>query len=180
MTEVPPHERRTALLVQVPVAEAVDGFRRRHLAASVARGLPAHVTVLFPFVGAASIDAELRAQVVEHFATFSAFSAELARVDRFDAHVWLAPEPRERFIALLAGTHDRFPQFPPYGDAFAEPVPHLTIAEIGPGEGVVDVAQQAERELGAGLPFSFTVRRISLFEELADGTWQQSDSFELG
>jgi 2'-5' RNA ligase len=180
MTEVPPHERRTALLVQVPVAEAVDDFRRRHLAASVARGIPAHVTVLFPFAGPASIDAGLRAQVVEHFATFSAFSAELARVDRFDAHVWLAPEPHERFIALLAGTHARFPQLPPYGDAFAEPVPHLTIGEIGPDENVEQLSEQAERELGAGLPFDFAVRRISLFEELADGRWQQSDSFELG
>ena len=107
---------------------------------------------------AASIDAGLRAQVVEHFATFSAFSAELARVDRFDAHVWLAPEPHERFVALLAGTHARFPQFPPYGDAFAEPVPHLTIAEVGPDESVERLAEQAERELGAGLPFGFAVR----------------------
>ena len=181
MIEVPPHERRTALLVQVPVAEAVDDFRRRHLAASVARGIPAHVTVLFPFAGAASIDAELRAQVVEHFATFSGFSAELARVDRFDAHVWLAPEPHEQFIALLAGTHARFPQFPPYGeDAFAEPVPHLPIAETDPGGSVDQLAAEAERELGAELPFTFAVQRISLIEELADGTWQQSDSFELG
>lgn len=180
MTEVVPHERRTALLVEVPVEKAVDAFRRRHLAAAVARGLPAHVTVLFPFAAAASIDGELRAQVVEYFATFSAFSADLARVDRFDAHVWLAPEPHERFIALLTGTHVRFPQFPPYGDALAEPVPHLTIAEVGRGGSVEHVAEQAERALGAGLPFSFTVQRISLFEELADGTWQQSDSFELG
>jgi 2'-5' RNA ligase len=180
MTEVPPHERRTALLVQVPVDAAVDDFRRRHLAATVARGLPAHVTVLFPFAGVASIDGELRAQVVEHFATSSAFSAELVRVDRFEAHVWLAPEPHERFIALLTGAYARFPQFPPYGDEFAEPAPHLTIAEVGPGGSVEHVAEQAERELGAGFPFSFTVQRISLFEELADGTWQQSDSFELG
>ena len=73
-----------------------------------------------------------------------------------------------------------FPQFPPYGDAFAEPVPHLTIAEVGPGESVEQVAEQAESELGPGLPFAFTVDRVGLFEELADGTWQQSDSFELG
>ena len=180
MTEVPPHERRTALLVQVPVAEAVDDFRRRHLAASVARGIPAHVTVLFPFAGPASIDAGLRAQVVEHFATFSAFSADLARVDRFDAHVWLAPEPHERFIALLAGTYARFPQFPPYGDAFAEPVPHLTIAEVGVDGSIERVAEEAERALGPGLPFAFGVDRVDLFEELSDGMWQQCESFELG
>ncbi len=136
MAEVPPDERRTALLVEVPVEARVDDFRQRHLAATVARGLPAHVTVLFPFAAATDVDARLRAEVAEHFRTITAFTAELTRVDRFDAHVWLAPEPHERFIALLTETHARFPQFPPYGDAFAEPVPHLTIAEVGPGESV--------------------------------------------
>jgi 2'-5' RNA ligase len=179
MTEVP-HERRTALLVQVHVEDPVDDFRRRHLAASVARGLPPHVTVLFPFAPAAAIDAELRAQVVEHFSIFPAFDAELTRVGRFDAHVWLAPEPHERFIALLAGTYARFPRFPPYGDAFAEPVPHLTIAEVGADGNFEQVTEEAERTLGPGLPFAFGVDRVDLFEELSDGMWQQCESFELG
>ena len=59
-------------------------------------------------------------------------------------------------------------------------MPHLTIAEVGPDGSVEHVAEHAERELGPGLPFAFTVDRVGLFEELADGTWQQSDSFELG
>jgi len=81
---------------------------------------------------------------------------------------------------LLTEAHARFPQFPPYGDAFTEPVPHLTIAEAGAGESVDDLVEQAEHELGAGLPFGFTVDRVALFEELADGTWREADSFELG
>ena len=179
MTEVP-HERRTALLVQVPVEDPVDDFRRRHLAASVARGLPAHVTVLFPF---APRRPSMPSCVRRSWST-SRHSprsrAELTRVGRFDAHVWLAPEPHERFIALLAGTYARFPLFPPYGDAFAEPVPHLTIAEVGPDGSIERVTEEAESALGPGLPFAFDVDRIGLFEELTDGTWQQSDSFELG
>ena len=177
---MPSHERRTALLVEVPVEARVDDFRRRHLAATVERGLPAHVTVLFPFAAAAGIDARLRAQAREHFEAFPAFTAELTRVGRFDAHVWLAPEPHERFIALLAETYARFPQFPPYGNAFTEPVPHLTIAEVGVDESVGDLAERAGRELEAGLPFRFTVDRVALYVELADGTWRQSDTFELG
>ena len=173
-------ERRTALLVEVPVEAPVDDFRGRHLAASVARGIPAHVTVTFPFAAASSLDPRLHADVVEHFATFDPFTAALTRVDRFDAHVWLAPAPHERFVELLTRTYDRFPQFPPYGDAFAEPVPHLTIAEIGQGESIETVAVDAERELSPGLPFAFTVDRVSLYEERPGGTWQRSDSFELG
>ena len=180
MAEVPPDERRTALLIEVAVEAPVDEFRQRHLAATVARGLPAHVTVLFPFAAAGEIDARLRREVGEHFRAFAAFGAELTGVGQFDAHVWLAPEPQERFTALLTETHARFPQFPPYGDAFTEPVPHLTIAEAGAGEIVEDIVEQAENELAARLPFGFTVDRVALFEELADGTWRQADSFELG
>ena len=55
-----PAERRTALLVEVPVEAPVDDFRGRHLADSVARGIPAHVTVLFPFTAASSLDPQLR------------------------------------------------------------------------------------------------------------------------
>ena len=180
MAEVPPHERRTALFVEVPVDARVDEFRQRHLAATVARGLPAHVTVLFPFAAATGIDARLLADAAEHFGSISAFSAELTRVERFDAHVWLAPEPRDRFTALLTETYARFSELPPYGDAFAEAVPHLTIAEVRPWESVEPLVQQAEHELGAGLPFRFEVDRVALFEELADGTWRQADSFGLG
>ncbi len=179
MTEVPSHERRTALLVPVAVAEPLAAFRRRHLAGTVARGLPAHVTVLFPFATAAAFDGRLRAQVATHFAAFERFEGALARVGQFDEHVWLAPEPRDRFTALLRGTYDRFPEFPPYGNAVANAVPHLTIAEVGAGESIDQVAALAEHELSPGLPFGFIVDRVELFEELTDGTWRPSDSFEL-
>lgn len=33
-----------------------------------------------------------------------AFDFELTRVDRFDEHVWLAPEPRDRFVEQPDGT----------------------------------------------------------------------------
>jgi 2'-5' RNA ligase len=180
MPGVPPHERRTALLVEVPVPDPVDDFRRRHLAASVARGLPAHITVLFPFASPADVDAELLDHVAAHFSTLARFDGALTGVGLFDDHVWLAPDPHERFSELLHRTHARFPGFPPYGDAHAETVPHLTIAERGADETIQQVAALAERELTPVLPFSFTVDRVGLFEERADGAWHQSDSFELG
>ena len=59
-------------------------------------------------------------------------------------------------------------------------MPHLTIAEVRPWESVQALVEQAEHELGAGLPFRFEVDRVALFEELADGTWRQAGSFGLG
>jgi 2'-5' RNA ligase len=175
-----PDERRTGLLVPVPAGALVDDFRGRHLAASVARGIPPHVTVLFPFALAADWGAELRAQVASHFSAFAPFAAELTQVGRFEAYVWLKPDPHDRFIQLISATCARFPQFPPYGNAFVEPIPHLTIAEIQEGDTVERIAELAEHELGPQLPFRFEVDSVGLFEELVDGTWRQSDSFELG
>ena len=59
-------------------------------------------------------------------------------------------------------------------------MPHLTIAEVGPDGSIEQVTEEAESALGPGLPFAFDVDRVGLFEELTDGTWQQSDRFALG
>ena len=180
MAEVLPQERRSALLVPVPAEGLVDGFRQRHLAATVARRLPPHVTVLFPFAPVEDLDAALIEQLRSHFSSCTSFTAELTRVGRFDAHVWLAPEPHAQFVALLTATFARFPGFPPYGNAFAEAVPHVTIAEVGANATVEHLEELAEQELGPVLPFGFAVGHVGLFEELSDGTWRQADSFELG
>ena len=139
--------------------------------ASVARGLPAHVTVLFPFAGArdrSTLTSVRRSPSTSRRSRRSPPSS--TRVGRFDAHVWLAPEPHERFVGAAGRT--RTPasrEFPPYGDAFAEPVPHLTIAEIGKGE---HRAASPSRPSASSRRASRSRSRstdVGLFEELADG-----------
>jgi len=46
-----------------------------------------------------------------------------------DDVVWLAPHPDTGFRALIAAVSKAFPDCPPYGGAFTELVPHLTIGE---------------------------------------------------
>ena len=45
--------RRTALIVEVPEAEPAVGALRLEHDRSAARGVPAHITILFPFADAA-------------------------------------------------------------------------------------------------------------------------------
>lgn len=180
MPAIPPHERRTGLLVPVAADGLVGDFRRRFNAATVARRLPPHVTVLFPFARAVAADAGLHADLVTHFASFTAFDAELTGVGRFDRFVWLAPEPRDRFVDLITATCDRYPAFPPYEGEAGEPEPHLTIAAIADGDDAGRVAEIAYSELAQLLPFRFVVDGVSLFEEQADATWLESARFPLG
>ena len=53
-------ETVSAVLVQVPEAERVVSRHRARLDAAATAGVPAHVTVLFPFVPPAAIMAETR------------------------------------------------------------------------------------------------------------------------
>jgi 2'-5' RNA ligase len=166
--------RETALSIVVSEADAlVAGFRNRFLTHTVARKIPPHVTLLYPFVDADLLDAGLIARLEVLYAPVEPFAFELAHVDRFPAHVWLAPEPRDRFVDLIRLTCAHFPDNLPYGGLFAdsEPRPHLTIGEANVDMGIDDLAAEANRTVGPGLPLPCTARTVSLLEEQPYGTW---------
>jgi 2'-5' RNA ligase len=167
------------LLIPVPAEELVGDFRRRRNAVSVARRIPPHVTVLFPFLEAAAVNDVTHADLAAHFATFDRFEAALTGVGLFDRYVWLAPEPRDRFLGLISATCARFPEYPPYDGEDLEPEPHLTIAVIDDDDSAERVASIARVELAPALPFRFAVDSVALFEERDDGTWQESVRFGL-
>ena len=180
MPEIPPQDCRTGLLIPVAADGLVAEFRSRFNAATVARRLPPHITVLYPFARVAALDEGLSSELVTHFAGFTAFEAELTGVGQFVDFVWLAPSPRDRFVELIAATCERFPAYPPYEGEGGEPEPHLTIAKIDEGDRAETIADIARTELGPSLPFSFPVSGVSLFEEQGDGTFRETTQFQLG
>ena len=178
---IPAAERRTALVVVVDEAERlVEPFRRRHDSRAVDRRIPPHVTVLFPFVPVAELDRAVNGELESLFRSSPAFDATLGHVAAFPQHVWLVPEPRDRFLALIRDTCARFPDYPRYGGAHAEPVPHLTVGEVEDGSDVESLVAVAEHELTPGLPLRFRVERVTLLAEGTDGTWDRARDFRLG
>ena len=172
---------RTGLVVAVPAAEPlVAGFRRRFHADSVARRVPAHVTILFPFVTVEAFDAEVRDRVASHFREQQVFDASLVEVGSFPEHVWLAPAPTERFIGLITATCEQFPETPPYEGAFDSPEPHLTIGASEDGQSIDELIEAAEQELAPALPLRFRVDAATLLVEQADGTWTARERFPFG
>ena len=171
---------RAGLFVVVPADDLVGDIRRRHHAASVARQLPPHVTIWFPFRLVADVDDALRAELTRHFSGLAPFEAELTGVGSFARHVWLAPEPRDRFVELMQTTRERFQNGPFGEEAHREPVPHLTIGEVPRGEDVEHLAALAREELEPSLPFRFVVAAVSLLAEGADGLWHELTRFDLG
>jgi hypothetical protein len=147
---------RTALIVPVPEAEPqVSELRLAH-DSSAARGVPAHVTILFPFLDSDGLDEAALANLISEF---PAFDFELDRVEQFpDGATWLRPTPSSPFVDLTAAVFQRWPERPPYEGAYDEVIPHLTISETP-----IDVQLQ--------LPIVARAREVTLIEEEPSGRW---------
>jgi 2'-5' RNA ligase len=119
----------TALIVPVPSAEpAVSKWRARH-DPSAALGMPAHVTVLYPFLKPAAITHAVERELESVLSPFPAFEFKLVGVDRFPGILYLAPEPSEPFVRLTRALCERWPDHPPYNGDFDEVVPHVTVIQ---------------------------------------------------
>lgn len=166
----------TALVVTVPAAEQILAGVRSRYDPAVAAGVPAHVTVLYPWLPQVQLDEETLAELATLCASLPGFDAALTAVDRFPGGVgWLAPEPAARFKALTTAVWTRWPQAPPYQGEFDDPIPHLTIAQSQP-VAVLDAVAEQLRPL---LPIPFRVGALHLLA--FDGIrWRERARFELG
>ena len=144
VSDVPSGTARSALVVTVPEAEPVVGDLRLRLDPVAAQGVPAHVTVLFPFVPARELDDDVLRRFAAVVADEDPFGYRFARTAWFDYRVlWLAPEDDRPFRELTGCIHAAFPAFPPFEGVFDDVVPHLTVGVDRP----VAELQQAEADV---------------------------------
>ena len=167
-------------MIVVPEAESViSAFRDRYAVRSAASRIPAHVTLLVPYVPAEHLDSAAIEAARQLFGHFAPFDAELVGVGRFAEHVWLAPSPAEVFAELIRATCRRFPESP-YGAEFPDPVPHLTVGEASVDVSVEEIVRAAEREIVPRLPVRFRVSAATLLVEQVGGTWLRDADFGFG
>ena len=165
---------RSALIVVVPEAEPIVGeWRLQYDNARL--GIPAHVTLLFPFVPADVLDEALFEELCPLFAAQPAFAVSFPRVARFPDHAWLAPEPSEPFVRLTELIFERYSGYPPYEGIHDEVIPHLTV-----GEGDAAFQDEVERALNPSLPVESVVRDVVLLAEDESGYWRPRERFPLG
>lgn len=169
----------SALVVLVPEAEGLVGpFRARHDAAAVA-GMPAHVTLLYPFKPPHEIDAEVRSALRRDFAQFAPFAFTLAALRRFPGTLYLAPEPEEPFRALTLAIWRRFPETPPYGGVHPTIVPHLTVAQPADEAQFDPIAEAFTATARRTPPIRAKASEVVLMDTSA-GRWERRASFALG
>ena len=170
----------SALLVAIPEAEPVVGPVRLRHDVVASRGIPAHVTVLFPFVPATEIDSSMHGTLRKLFGSLGGFEYRFERVDRFGATtVFLAPEPARSFSALTEAVVRRWPEYPPYGGAFAEVIPHMTVGDEL-ADGVADrVSGEVVELLASHGPVTGRATEVLLMTEGGAGRWSVKARYPL-
>jgi 2'-5' RNA ligase len=167
----------TALICRVPEAERYISRYRERYDPSARRNVPAHVTVLYPFVPLARIDAEVVARLREIAASVRCFDYRLAHMRRFPVALYLAPDPDVFFAALTDAVWREFPDHPPFEGKFDTVVPHVTVAH-----GDEPQLCEIEVELRIALPPAGVKARCNemVLIENSSGRWQEMHCFPLG
>lgn len=165
----------SALYVPVPVADPHVAEHRLRWDPAAAAGVPAHVTILFPFVPPAQLDAATLGELRALFGAVPRFTLHFRRVGRFPDVVWLAPEPVAPVQAMTDAVVRRWPDYPPYGGVFEEVIHHLTVADGAP-EPVLD---DLEHRLAAALPLLQEVTEVHLAVRRS-GAWSVTERLQLG
>jgi hypothetical protein len=164
----------SAIVVRIRVPAAIDRLRRAH-DRSARLGVPAHVTILYPFVDGLELTPAVREQVAAIAAGFRAFEVTFASAARWPGVVYLEPQPSSRFSALIDVCAAAFPEHPPYAGTIDEVIPHLTVAETDTEP--LDEILAASR---AALPFSATAEALEVLAEGPDGRWRRRWRLPLG
>jgi 2'-5' RNA ligase len=149
---------QSALIIGIPEAEPAVGDLRAQYDAAATWGIPAHITLLYPFVRPAGIDVEVLGLLQDIIWTIPRFDIVLNRVGWFgDKVLWLGPDPDEPLRALTRTLSKTF-GLPPYGGAHTDVIPHLTVAHDHPLTALRRAATQVQRQL----PIHTTVDRVQL------------------
>ena len=148
----------TTIIAPVPEADAVIGSLRAAHDPAAALGVPAHITLLGPFLAPERVDARVRERLAAILAGRGPIAVSLRAVRRFPETLYLAPEPAEPFAELTRALWEAWPECPPYGGAYETVIPHLT---IGHGMTEAEVAR-ASAALLERLPIEATLERAEL------------------
>ena len=157
----------SAIVVRIRVPAALHRHRRRH-DRSARLGVPAHVTILYPFVDGSELTPEVRERVAAIAGGFRAFEVTFASAARWPGVVYLEPQPSSRFSALIDVCAAAYPEYPPYAGTISEVIPHLTVTEspAAPFDEILAAARGA-------LPFAATADALEVLAEGDHGRWRR-------
>lgn len=158
--------------IDIHVPELADLLRPWRQAAAT-KGIPPHVTVLYPW-RTPPLTADDLNTLRGAIAGTQAFAMKFVGIERFAARApYLKIADEAAVCALMRRIHSAFPDTPPYGGEFRELNPHLTIAKDGTDLELDQLQSQISPAVSSRLPLSVHVRSLVAMEEGRDGYWRR-------
>lgn len=167
--------KTSGLVLLVPELEPrIADLRSRHDPAA-RQEMPAHITVLYPFMDPVKIGPTQRGRMAEVLRGFPAFELSFTRVGRFPEALWIQPDPVEPIIEMVRAVAAAFPDYPPYRGQFETVIPHVTVG-LGDSFELAALEPEVRRRLAA--PVRQTISSASLFTTIKR-KWREVDRFLL-
>jgi 2'-5' RNA ligase len=164
----------SAVILPIPEVEPVVARLRGKYDPSARLGVPAHVTLLYPFYPPPLPDREITT-LQGLCRSIEAFAFSFTEVRRFPATVYLHPDREETFTQITRLFIKTWPDCKPYGGAHADIVPHLTVADRVDAETLSAV----EDSLRGQLPIPCVAREVWLLTSNQKGIWSKKAGFPL-
>jgi 2'-5' RNA ligase len=164
----------SAIIVPIPEVEPVVRPLRLRYDPGARLGIPAHITLLYPFRTAQAAGEEIKA-LGAVCASTDAFSFSFTEVRRFPHTAYLHPDKPEIFTQITKTLTAIWPDCRPYGGAHPDIIPHLTVADRVDTETLIMV----ENSLRSHLPIRCVAREVWLLTSDIAGMWSRKASFPL-
>jgi 2'-5' RNA ligase len=137
------------------------------------------VTILYPFKPPDELTADVITTLRDLFSRQRSFNISLQELQGFPDILYLAPMPAEPFRLLTETIVGSYPETPPYGGAFKEIVPHLTVAQANDIQRLDEIAAEFHAAARKKLPIYARVNTVSLIDN-SNGSWKVRTQFSLG
>lgn len=173
---VPGYE--TSLVILVPDAEPVVSPFRQKYDPSAPQGMPAHITINYPFQADIPSYPELYAKLDALFSKYPPIQFSLVSINQFPGVLYLEPAPVYPFIDLIQSVATEFPESPPYKGEFSEAIPHLTVAQSDIGDEFKKIKSRFIEASIGDLPVQIKAKKISLMNNKS-GIWKLRKQFPL-
>lgn len=154
----------------MPEADAYVAALRQRFDPTTALGVPAHVTILSPFMDVSAATQEVVSRVEQVLRRTRRFAFDLEHAAPWPTVAYLAARPREPFNALTRAIAAEFPDYPPYGGAHAELIPHLTFA-AGDAQTLASANVEMSSELARLGPLRSVCSEVAWIEN-STGVWK--------
>jgi 2'-5' RNA ligase len=173
-------EMESTLVILVPEAEGlVQSFRDRY-DPTAKSGMPAHITLLYPFKSPNEIDGPVLDTLSHCFSRFPPFKFSLAKINQFPGEtLYLVPEPEDPFRELTLSIWGCYPETPPYRGRYSTVIPHLTVADRMGEQRLAEVVHEFEEASQGCLPIQTEACEVALMDTRS-GRWAINTNFRLG